>query len=101
MVRWGDQTWEEMMIGYFDIAVTRAAAAEIATDEINGQRPATERRGAGPLGGMSPRAIFTLLDRNRDSKLSKDEIPERLKAVFERLDKDESGDLTVDELPQR
>jgi Ca2+-binding EF-hand superfamily protein len=50
---------------------------------------------------MSPRAIFTLLDRNRDSKLSKDEIPERLKAVFERLDKDESGDLTVDELPQR
>jgi hypothetical protein len=20
-VRWGDQTWEEMMIGYFDVAV--------------------------------------------------------------------------------
>jgi hypothetical protein len=22
-VRWGDQTWEEMMIGWFDIAVTK------------------------------------------------------------------------------
>jgi peroxiredoxin len=99
-VRWGDQTWEEMMIGYFDIAVSREAAAEIETDEINGQRPAAERRG-GPLGGMSPQAIFTLLDRNRDGKLSKEEIPERLKATFERLDNDQSGDLTMDELPQR
>ena len=25
MVRWGDQTWEEMMIGFYDIAVARVA----------------------------------------------------------------------------
>ncbi len=28
-VAWGDQTWEEMMIGYFDIAVPKAEAARI------------------------------------------------------------------------
>jgi peroxiredoxin/mono/diheme cytochrome c family protein len=27
-VRWGDQTWNEMMIGYFDIATRRTKAAE-------------------------------------------------------------------------
>ena len=26
-VRWGDQTWNEMMIGYFDTAVARDKAA--------------------------------------------------------------------------
>lgn len=35
-VRWGDQTWEEMMIGYFDVAIPRAEAAEIA-DKMRGR----------------------------------------------------------------
>src|SRR5205085_5818105 len=30
-VRWGDQTWNEMMIGYFDIAVPRNPATAPAT----------------------------------------------------------------------
>jgi hypothetical protein len=28
-VRWGDQTWEEMMIGYFDIALPRDVADRV------------------------------------------------------------------------
>ncbi len=28
-VRWGDQTWEEMMIGYFDVAIPKAEAEKI------------------------------------------------------------------------
>jgi hypothetical protein len=36
-VRWGDQTWEEMMIGWFDIAVAKDA-------KIGEVLPARERR---------------------------------------------------------
>lgn len=28
-VRWGDQTWEEMMIGYFDVAMPREVGAKV------------------------------------------------------------------------
>ena len=34
-MRWGDQTWNEMMIGYFDIAVPRS---------VVDARPAIESR---------------------------------------------------------
>jgi peroxiredoxin len=29
LVRWGDQTWEEMMVGYFDMAIPKDEAAQL------------------------------------------------------------------------
>ncbi len=39
-VRWGDQTWEEMMIGWFDIAVPKDA-------KLSDVLPQRGRRGRG------------------------------------------------------
>lgn len=94
-VRWGDQTWDEMMIGYFDLALLRAAAHKVP--ENGGSNPAAARAAAEGA-SMDGKAILALLDRNQDGKISKDEAPERLKAAFEFLDKDNSGELTAEEL---
>ena len=72
-VRWGDQTWDEMMIGYFDLAIPRdpdhpdAAAKVDAASRIE--------------------LIAQTFDRNGDGKITKDELPERLKPFFDSLDK--------------
>lgn len=66
-VRWGEQTWNEMMIGYFDIAAPRSAAA--APDD---KEPAIPAEGV-----AIPERFKTLLGRfdlNKNAKLTKDEI---------------------------
>jgi hypothetical protein len=44
MVRWGDQTWEEMMIGWFDIAVPKDAKI---SDILGKQRTRSQQREQG------------------------------------------------------
>jgi peroxiredoxin len=65
-VRWGDQTWDEMMIGYFDIAIPRTAD----TDRATGSRI--------PAGGVvipeRYRRVFRTYDKNNDNKLDRKEI---------------------------
>jgi CubicO group peptidase (beta-lactamase class C family) len=59
-------------------------------------------RGAGKrTGGGGESSIFERLDRNRDGRVSKDEIPpraSRLKDKFDRLDRNQDGYLTPDEV---
>jgi hypothetical protein len=81
-VRWGDQTWEEMMIGYFDVAVPKRAAT---TDAGN---PAEARL----------RQNFTLLDRNKNGVVELQEIPEKHEARIKAMDGNGDGKLTVSEL---
>lgn len=90
-VHWGDQTYEEMMIGYFHVAVPRDSQA---TD--GGKKP---KRRANQ--DVSPQAIFLRLDRNKDGKLEGDEIPPRLKPVINQLDKNKDGILEKSEVPDR
>ncbi|MFP6762161.1 MAG: redoxin domain-containing protein [Planctomycetaceae bacterium] len=91
-VRWGDQTWEEMMIGYFDVAVPKSAL----------------RLSSGPgdtevqIGGrrMSVQKLLksiNALDRNRDGRLEKTEVPARLQTLFRVLDADGDEQLTREE----
>jgi peroxiredoxin len=87
-VRWGDQTYEEMMIGYFHVAVKRdpatGKAAQVAGNE------------SGPI---TPRAIFDRLDQNGDGKVEPSEVPSRLKNMIQRLDRNGDGIITEDEVP--
>jgi len=69
LVRWGEQTWNEMMIGYFDIAVPKAEAATAAEED---EKPPI------PPGGVV--------------------IPERLKPLFRRFDTDGDGRLSAAEI---
>jgi peroxiredoxin/mono/diheme cytochrome c family protein len=82
-VRWGDQTWEEMMIGYFDVAVAYDPAT--AGDE----QAAIRARAA---------EILAQFDKNDDGRIGRDEVPERLHRLFDLLDADRDGFVTVEEL---
>jgi peroxiredoxin len=81
-VRWGDQTWDEMMIGYFHVAIDR--------DYLEKPRAnVTDQRAI---------QVFDQLDKNGDDKLQADEVPKKLKIVVNRLDKDKDGVVTRKEL---
>lgn len=81
-VTWGDQSWEEMMLGYFDILVPRGL------------------REAGSGGDMlkkklTPELIFGALDEDKDGKISKKEAAriEVLTKGFPLVDKNRDGML--------
>ncbi|MEM6473754.1 MAG: redoxin domain-containing protein [Planctomycetota bacterium] len=88
-VHWGDQTWDEMMIGYFHLSVPR------------------EREDAGPSAAERRRAlleqnirlaIFDRQDKDGDGKLIRRETPSRLHKVFDELDGNRDGVLTRTEV---
>lgn len=85
-VGWGDQTWDEMMIGYYDIAQPRSAIEE--TPEQKARQEARQRA----------TEIIGRLDANGDGQLSLDEIPGNLRTLFNRIDTDQDGLVTEEEL---
>ena len=78
-VRWGDQTWEEMMIGYFDIAIPRKVTS-----------------GAAPESDAEK--VMAIYDTSGDGKITPDEVPPQAKRFFPLLDGDKSGGLTIEEI---
>jgi hypothetical protein len=83
-VHWGDQTWDEMMIGYFDLAIPR--------DPKNPEAAADLEKTA------RAEMIVRSWDKNYDGKIQRDEVPERMKSLFDKLDKDKKGYLTIEEV---
>ncbi len=88
-VHWGDQTYEEMMIGYFHVAVP--------IDPKTGTAPQV-LQGRGRNAGASPQAMFERLDRNQDGQLTADEVPDRLKPIIKQMDSNRDGILQRSEL---
>jgi hypothetical protein len=114
-VMWGDQTWEEMTLGYFDVAVPYVASSD-------GMRQRTYPTGARannrlPRPSDSDRAQSQLsdtafaerfaddflnrFDANRDGVLNIREVPNIFKDYgFQTVDANEDGIITRDELIQ-
>ena len=88
-VYWGDQTYEEMMIGYFHISVPVDPAAGKAAEL---------KKASGPK-RPTPIQIFTMLDTDQDDRLLKSEVPKQLIPTFEKLDKNRDGILEKSEVP--
>lgn len=88
-VQWGDQTYEEMMIGYFHISVPIDPKIGHA-EEVKKNKPSRP----------TPIQIFTMLDTDNDNKLLKSEVPKQLLSTFEKLDKNADGILEKSELPK-
>jgi len=86
-VTWGEQSWDEMLLGYFDVAVPR------------GSDDTARRAVAGIAEGREPLAIvkrlFESLDKNKDGKIVRDEVGPAQKAMF---DTDADGMITQEEL---
>lgn len=90
-VRWGQQTYEEMMIGYVE------TFSPVGTEPESG-------------GGRLGEGLFTMLDQDQDRRLSLDELekaahlaprlrenPELLPRLLRRMDTDGDGQLDAEE----
>lgn len=85
-IRWGDQTREEMMIGYFDIAVERN---DEPIDPLDLDRHIALVRS------------FDRFDRNLDGVWTREEIPESAAARFQVLDCNADSQVTFAEMAAR
>ncbi|MEO2048717.1 MAG: redoxin domain-containing protein [Pirellulales bacterium] len=81
-VRWGDQTWEEMFIGYFNYMIP--VGSDPQEDQNTTQARVT--------------ALFDNLDNNLDDRLTPDEVPKRFRFLFGPLDVNGDGVLNFEEV---
>ncbi len=90
-VKWGDQSWDEMLIGYFDIAIPREAGPS--------PNVAKEMRREAASGDVAA-GLIKRLDKNGDGQLQRGEITGRpqLEAAFDKVDEDGNDVVTVEEL---
>jgi peroxiredoxin len=90
-VRWGDQTWEEMMIGFYDIAVP-VTQREIEEHKLPDFTPGPEQ---------IAQRILQQFDKNHDGKIQMSEIPSKdfkVKIFFATMDKNHDGVITAEEI---
>ena len=86
-------------------ALDRNQDGRITPDEMSPRMGRGRGRRGGeeqgqPGAGTADEAVKTYLafDKNGDSKLARDEVPERMQGIFERGDSNHDGLLTADEL---
>ncbi len=90
-VTWGDQTEEEMMIGYLEYARIPHPAPSAANT--------TKKPAAAPL-ALTPKALDLLsrrLDTDRDARISTSEAGPTFLSLHQRLDLDQDGYVTPEE----
>jgi len=85
-VRWGPQTFDEMMIGYVETYRALSDTSGFYESE-SGQAP----------GGFAIEVLFRRMDKNGDGKLTGDELPVAQKDRLMRLDTDKDGAISMDE----
>ena len=82
-VKWGEQTWQEMMIGYFEVAEPYDPNAESSV--VLSRRDTAEQ-------------YILQLDKDDDGQLQVKELPFRFRIMFGGSDKDGDGVISIDEL---
>jgi len=89
-VRWGDQSWEEMMIGYFDIIVPVGAA------EAGESKPLS----TAAIGALKPEVVMRAVDTDKDGFIGRDEVKGNplLNKNFDKIDRDGDGKLSLEEI---
>jgi peroxiredoxin len=90
-VRWGDQTWEEMMVGFYDVAVP------VSQSDIKARRFPSFM----PTPDQIAQRLIQQFDADHDGKISQREIPLRpvaRKLFFVALDQNHDGIITFEEI---
>lgn len=90
LVKWGDQSWEEMLIGYFDVAIPRKAGTKVNVSQDVRRQAAI---------GEVVQKLLKDLDRNQDGNIQRSEVQlPRHVAAFKVLDENGDDVITPEEL---
>ena len=90
-VKWGDQTDDEMMIGYFDVVVDK----ELVLSQDPDFKATPRKR----LQSKAAQRLFQELDANSDNLITEDELKSsKQKRLFKLFDTDRNNKLTPGEL---
>ncbi|MFO0943471.1 MAG: hypothetical protein U0930_22275 [Pirellulales bacterium] len=83
-VMWGDQTWEEMALGYFDVAIPRKVTGEARQAQSSRPRtgpPQSRRANTGKDGELNEKFVETYVndmlakyDSNKDGEIARKEV---------------------------
>jgi hypothetical protein len=95
-VRWGPQTYDEMMLGYVEYYLVNEDPAHPEELPAGGTPRRGLGRGAGGR-GLSFDRLLAQFDANKDGTIEKKEVPENLHRQFDRLDRNKDGVLTKDD----
>lgn len=90
LVKWGDQTDDEMMIGYFDIVVPVGSNDSADTERVNRRKALAAQ--------IIKQGLFQRLDANSDKKIERSEVPSKYSDRFDELDADGDGVLTQEDI---
>ena len=106
LVSWGDQTWEEMAIAFYDISVPRKKTAQKAKPETEGkEEKKTERKlSAAQLKKVDEivRKYFERFDKDGDDIILRSELPRAVRTWgFNAYDKDGDGKLSREEVREQ
>lgn len=72
-------------------------ASQLASPAEKSVRSSSKAEASAERAKLNPAAMFRRLDRDGDERLSRDELPERLRSVFREFDKDEDGRISLAE----
>ncbi len=92
-VRWGEQTYEEMLLGYVEYVVPDATPGEPTAlfQKPNRRKPAKEN----PIQKL--RGVFDQTDKNKDGVVTYEELPQKNRNALIALDIDQDGTITFEE----
>ena len=105
LVSWGDQTWEEMAIAFFDVEIPRRDPDSLANstsldDSTNFARKITdgvERRDA--RRAEMEKGVWKRFDSNGDGVIERNEVPRSVKTwAFGHFDSNNDGKVTKEEV---
>jgi hypothetical protein len=103
-VMWGDQTWEEMAVAFFEVARPRTSSGPMTASPSVDSAPAdTVSRTSEPSAKAIAYAdqFIESMDRNQDGKVSREEATNVVRDYsFSHLDRDRDQFITRDELIQ-
>ncbi len=95
-VRWGDQTWDEMMIAFFDVAVPRGS-----WDKQRETKPRDPTDAQRKDARKYARNFFKRFDVNTDGLIKRKEAPRSLAVfAFWQFDTDDDGAISEEEIYQ-
>jgi mono/diheme cytochrome c family protein len=96
-VYWGQQTFEEMLLGYVEYFLPGVPPGTPLTNTARSQKqqgnlPARDNKNF--------QAFFLRFDQDGDHALSKEELPNRLRSRFNQVDSDRNGLLSYEEVQE-